>query len=52
MKDSIQPSELWYETVQQVATGWTGWCSNPGEVKIFYLLHTLPDQPWGPCSLL
>jgi hypothetical protein len=35
--------------LNQLATGWTVWGSNPGGGKIF---HTHPDRAWGPPSLL
>ena len=37
------------QSVQRLATGQTGWGSNPGGSEIF---RTCPDRPWGPPSLL
>ena len=37
------------QTVKQLATGWTVRFSNPGSSEI---LHTCPDRPWVPPSLL
>ena len=36
-------------SVQQLATTWTVWGSNPGGDETF---RTCPDLPWGPPSLL
>jgi hypothetical protein len=33
----------------EIGMGWTVWKSNPGGGKI---IHTRPDWPWGPTSLL
>jgi hypothetical protein len=34
-----------------LATSWTVWGSDPDGSKVS-LLHTLPDQPWSPHSVL